>query len=390
MCRYVSVVRHFFVWPCLIALGAVLGGCTPSGISPSEQAAKPQSQPTVERAAGPANKAALLVPLSGRFADDGTALLNAAQMALFDMGGTDFALMPLDTQGTPEGAAEAARKAVEGNAAIILGPLRAPEVSAVAPIAHGGNINVLSFSTDTRVAGNGVFLMGFLIQPQIDHMVGHARSKGASRFAIMAPSNDYGQAAVAAMQASVARAGATLAQAEFYDPATKDFSPVVKRLQRGGFDALLLADGGLRLVNLASMLAYNNIDADHKVTILGTMLWNDPRLYTEAALQGAFFPAPSDEQFNNFSQRYAATYKSRPPRIASLSYDATALSAILFKQGSFSTTALTNPSGFTGIDGIFRLQADGTSERAFAIKQLSEGKAVEVVPAPTSFNRATN
>ncbi len=339
---------------------------------------------------GPTNKAALLLPLSGRFANDGTALLNAAQMALFDIGGTDFALMPLDTQGTPEGAAEAARKAVEGRASIILGPLRAPEVSAVAPIARAGNTNVLSFSTDMRVAGNGVFLMGFLIQPQIDHMVDYARSQGASRFAIMAPNSDYGQAAVTAMQSSVARAGATLAQAEFYDPATKDFSPVAKRMQRSGFDALLLADGGLRLINLASMLAYNNIDSDHKVMMLGTMLWNDPRLYTEAALQGGLFPAPSDDQFNSFSQRYATTYKTRPPRIASLSYDATALSAVLFKQGSFSVEALTNPSGFSGIDGIFRLLPDGASERAFAIKRLSEGTATEVVPAPKTFSRPTN
>lgn len=389
MCHLVSVVRRFFVWPCLVVLGTVLGGCG-SGISSSDEAAKSEAASGTV-VSGPANKAALLLPLSGRYANDGTALLNAAQMALFDMGNVDFALMPLDTQGTPQGAAAAVNKAVEGKAAIILGPLRATEVNAIAPIARENSISVLSFSTDPRVAGNGVYLMGFLVQPQIEQMVSYARSLGASRFAIMAPANDYGEMAVNAMQSSVARAGASLVIAETYDPGTKDFSSVVKRMRAQGFDALMLADGGMRLVNLASMLAYYNIDTDHKIMVLGTMLWDDPRLFAEASLQGGLYPAPSEAAFKAFNRRYASAYKARPPRIATLSYDATALAGVLFKQGVQPTDdALTTPSGFSGNDGIFRLLPDGSSDRAYAIKRISEGKSSEVVPAPQTFTRPTN
>ena len=61
-------------------------------------------------APGPqAIKVAVLLPLSGANADLGKAMLEAAQLALFTMGGDNLTLVPRDTSGTAQGAADAAQ-----------------------------------------------------------------------------------------------------------------------------------------------------------------------------------------------------------------------------------------------------------------------------------------
>ena len=92
---------------------------------------------------------------------------------------------------------------------------------------------------------------------------------------------------------------------------------------------------------------------------LGTGVWNEPRAFAVPALQGGWFAAPDSRGFNAFASRYRARYNADPTRLATLSYDAVSLAAALARtQGSqrFAESVLTNPSGFAGADGVFRLQ----------------------------------
>src|SRR5271169_111262 len=90
----------------------------------------PPAPPAAAAPSGPV-KIALLVPLSGPNSALGTAILDAAQMGLFEAGGDQLTLVPRDTKGTPSGATEAARSAASEGVALILGPLLAAEVEAV-------------------------------------------------------------------------------------------------------------------------------------------------------------------------------------------------------------------------------------------------------------------
>ena len=58
-----------------------------------------------------------------------------------------------------------------------------------------------------------------------------------------------------------------------------------------------------------------------KVQILGTGLWNDSRVLSLPALQGAWFAAPENAGFVAFAQRYRAKFGSDPTRVATLAYD---------------------------------------------------------------------
>lgn len=75
-------------------------------------------------------------------------------------------------------------------------------------------------------------------------------------------------------------------------------------------------------------------------------------------------------------------------RTATLAYDATALVAALVKtqgQQRFTEEVLTNPSGFAGIDGIFRFKADGTNERGLAVLRVGPSGGQVISPPPKSF-----
>ncbi len=72
-------------------------------------------------------------------------------------------------------------------------------------------------------------------------------------------------------------------------------------------------------------------------------------------------------------------------RTASLAYDAVALIAALVKtQGAqrFSEEMLTNSSGFTGIDGLFRFRPDGTNQRGLAVMRVTPTGGQIISPPP--------
>jgi branched-chain amino acid transport system substrate-binding protein len=371
-------------------------------------------------------KVGLLLPLSGNSAPLGKALLNSAELALFETANRNFVLLPRDTEGTPEGAARAARAVLDEGAKLILGPLFAEEVLSVAPVARAAGVNVIAFSTDERVAGQGVFLMGFLPRTQVSRVVGFAHAQGLNRFAAVVPNTPYGQAIAALLRDAVNDAGASVAAIASYDPAAGNAAEVVRELanydsrhaallaqrkQLEGkddevsrqalqrlqtqdtigevdFDAVMLPEGGERLLALAPLLPYYDADPS-RVRMLGTGLWDDPRVRKEPALLGGWYAAPDPNLRGDYDQRYARLYDAgTPPRIATLGYDATALAAALARsagEAGFAAQALTNPNGFSGLDGIFRFHEDGLNERGLAVLEVHRDASAVVSPAPASF-----
>lgn len=362
--------------------------------APGEATAPPVNVAPPEPPAAPSATArkvrvALLLPLSGQNGALGHAMLDAAQMALFDVADEKLELMPRDTRGTPEGAAEAAREVLSQKAQLIIGPLLAGEVQAVKPLARSANVPVLAFSTATQLAGDGTYLLSFLPRQEIQRVASFAHAHGVNRFAALAPRTAYGEIAVQALRDAAQAEGAQVTTVEFYDPNTPDLSAVVKRFATASrdMDAVLLPEGGARLRALAPILPYYDLDPE-KLHFLGTGLWDEPGLATEPALVGGWYAAPSPAARAEFEKRFQELYKHTPPRLASLGYDATALAAALAhgEHGAdFSAAAITNPSGFAGVDGIFRLRPDGLVQRGLAVLEIHRDGNTVVQTAPETF-----
>ncbi|MCC4239849.1 MULTISPECIES: penicillin-binding protein activator [unclassified Thalassospira] len=370
-------------------------------------------------------RVALLLPLSGQHADLGRAMRHAAELAMFDIAGDDFVLMPIDTAGTYQGGQNAARQAVDAGAKMILGPLFSESVSGASEVAKAANVPVIAFSNNRRVAENGVWVSGLIPEDQIARAVGYATTQGHFRFAALLPQNDYGRQIASALNGVVSRVGGSLGRVAFYQPGSESLQQTIRdfanydarranlrahkaQLEADGsagakralrrlegvdtfgeldFDALILPATGGDLRQVSALLAYFDIDPS-VVQFIGTFGWNDPGLFAEPALKGGIFAAPNPENWNLFANRFERTFGSQPPRISSLAYDSAALAALMARdENGITRDALTNPSGFVGVDGIFRLTADGQSERGYAIMQIQPDGAKVIAPAPATFDQ---
>jgi hypothetical protein len=247
-------------------------------------------------------------------------------------------------------------------------------------------VPVVAFSTDRTVAGNGVHLIGFLVEEQVRRVLRHARTKGNRVVAALLPASALGQATAEALRTVSSQEDMSVATISFYDPSGANVTGPISQLLSAPFDTLLLSDKGLGLEAVTAQLPYAGLNPG-QVLVLGTMLWNgEAGLNREPLLVGGRFPAPDDRYSDAFKTQYRDTYGTNPPDIAGLGYDATALAAALVRSGRPVTNdTLEHSNGFAGVDGIFRFRRDGTVERGLAIKEITREGVQQVEPAPSSF-----
>jgi len=373
------------------AVGLILGaplmaGCAGSSFSGGEQPAGPPQQPS---AVGSGQvKVGLLLPLSGS-GNAGVAaqsMRNSAELALAEFQNPNIQLLIKDDAGTAQGAQQGAQQALDEGAEIVLGPLFALSVPAAAQLARTKGVSLIAFSTDSSVAGRGVYLLSFLPESDVNRIVDYAAGTGKRSFAALLPENAYGNVVEAAFKQAVARKGGRIVAFEKYsgDPAAS--ARTISQALTGA-DSLLLADDGDALVGVADALAANGADLK-RLQLLGTGLWDNPRVFANVNLRGGLYAAPDPSGFRSFSTRYRAKFGGDPVRTATLAYDGVALVAALARtQGGqrFAADVLTNPSGFAGIDGLFRFRSDGTNERGLAVMRVTQGGGQTVAGSPKSF-----
>jgi branched-chain amino acid transport system substrate-binding protein len=420
-----------FSWLALVSvLAAACAAPAPSSeMPPPPPMAMTPAYPTAPVPLHDLVHVALLVPRSGQYARLGEALLNAAQMALFEAGDPRLEIHVYDTRATPEAAAAQARAAIAAGADVILGPLFSGSVKAVAPLARAAGVPVIAFSNDPLAAAPGVYLMGLQPAQEVARVVTYAAGvRQLGRIAALVPEGDYGEAVLRGFAAGMAQARGEVRAIELYQRRAQGLAEPVKTiadyakrarwlaeeraflaelnddlalemldrlanqetLTQPNYDAILIAEGGQLLRTLAPLLAIYEVDPQ-KIRFLGTGLWNDPGLVREPPLHGAWFAAPPEEGYRRFAARYLASFARPPARVAALGYDAMALIALLARnpmvEERFSSAALTDVNGFAGIGGIFRFAPDGIAEWGFAVLEIRPEGFKVVSPAPQSFVR---
>jgi branched-chain amino acid transport system substrate-binding protein len=398
---------HTIIVSAALALSALviatqLSGCTapparPQAIQPSapttvgQEALAPPVTAAVpspqEAVTGGRAKVALLVPLTGPNSSVGQAMLDAANMALFEVS-ADMALLPRDTGNTPDGASAAAHRAMTDNVGLILGPIFSASVAPVREAVGGSTISAIAYSTDATVAGDNIFVMGFLPAGQVERVVGFAKSRGMTKLAALVPDNPYGVAVTAEINALRARLGLS---APRILTVSRDVKGQLASLADDPPQMLLVALGGDQLVSLAP--AIGEYASAHPVQLLGTGLWADDATVAQApALAGGWYAAPVPGNFDDFASRFQRNFNYRPPRIASLAYDSVALAASIARSAGgnpnpFNRDVLLQPNGFIGIDGGFRFLPSGLSERNLAVLAVNANGPSVVDPPPPNFQK---
>ena len=387
----------------LLAAGLALSvaSCGPTTLSRSAPSGA-QTSPTLPAGSADPNRpvvVALLAPLTA--ADEGAAgvgkaLANAARMAAVDLSDPSMELRIYDTGGNPQTARAMAQRAVGEGAALILGPLFGANTGGVGDVAGAAGINVISFSTDSAVAGGPVFLSGFLPENDARRIVGYAASRGLDRIAVFYPQTDYGAAALRSTEAAVSSSGARVVVASGYSRTFQGIQntskPFASAALSAGATAVLLPDREQGLRSASAFMNYNGLDPA-EVKYLGLGQWNSSATLQEPSLQGGWFPAPDPNKLDSFSRLYAARNGAQPPFVAVLGYDAVQVAGQLLaearRNGSltpFGRAELTRIEGFQGALGPLRFEQNGLNRRAMAILQVGDRSFEVLDPAPARLD----
>jgi len=368
----------------------------------------------------------ILLPLSGNVDQIGGALLDSIQLAFFELLDLDVELLIFDTRGTVEGAKQAAELAINSGVDLILGPLFGGSTKAIAPMTKEAGITLISFSNDHLVAQEGVYVFGFLPSQQITRIVNFALESGYTNLAAFVPDNYFGKLATETSRNAVLVQGKDLSRAEYYQPDSENLTELVKifadyqtrrenlttqrrqllrqedeiaaslltklqgmdTLGNPPFDSVLLPAGGSELKRIAPLLAFFDVDPS-RVKLLGTTLWDETAdLSLEPALVGAWYVAPAPKGVGEFIERFKKYYGYKPPRLATLGYDAMLVAAALsqtIRSGAQPAFDIHDPRGFIGVDGIIRLLPSGINERGYAVLEVGKTGPVVVDDAPLRF-----
>ncbi|MDZ4790910.1 MAG: penicillin-binding protein activator [Hyphomicrobiales bacterium] len=382
----------------LLALTATLGCSINSSRAPDASLSSTGAESRT-RGVGPGVKVAILLPLTGQgnAQQIAKALKQAGELALFDFDNPNVQIASKDTRGTPEGAQAAARDAIREGAELIIGPLFANEVAAVAPEAKRAGVPVIAFSSDQKVAGDGVYLLSFLAGGDVPRIVSYAASRGIKRYATLTPQTDYGRIVEQVFTRAVRESGGQIIASQQYPPdangmlePVKQIAALAKKGEPAQIDAIFMPAATDTLPFLAPLMPYYSVDTAN-VKLLGTSGWDFPSAGKEQSLLGAWYAAPDPKGWQDFTRRYVETYSDVPPRLASLAYDAVSLAVSLSGNPPgrrFSPQELTRASGFAGVDGLFRLRPDGGVERGLAVLEVQRYGAQIADPAPSAFSGA--
>ena len=371
-----------------IMLGAIvlLAGCKVIPKGAPTPAPPPEDRPTDALPSDQTrHRVALLVPMNVPNADVGQSLANATTMALLDTNAQNIRITTYDTSAGP---AAAATKAIQDGNKLILGPLMGDEVPPVATVARAARVPLIAYASDTGTNARDVFAMGTAPSNSIGRTVAFAKGRGIARFALLVPNGDYGARVRVAFDQAVKTAGGTVVASESYDRSNPSIVSAARRLRtRGGFDAVLIADGA-RFAALAAPQLKTPGAATPR--ILGTELWSGEGVISATpALRGAWFSAIADTRFRTFADSYQTRFGTKPFRVATQGYDSVLLTIRIdrdWRIGTpFPTARLADAGGFLGLDGPFRFGPSGQIERALEVREVRAGTIAVVSPAPDKF-----
>lgn len=378
----------------LLLLGALaMSACAPSTSGSAGSGTAPQPS---ERTVDPNQPVvvALLAPSTATnagAANLGKALVNAARMAAADAKDPTMQLRVYDTKGEAGTARAAAEQAVADGASLILGPLFGANTKAIASVAAREKIKIISFSTDSSVAGDPVYLSGFLPEIEAKRISQFARARGLGSLGVLHRSDGYGQLSLAGAQASGVPIVATTEYERTSPGITSGVNQFVPQVRQNGARAVLLADSGQALRLIGSLMNTSGVPQPG-TKYLGLGQWDSKITLQEPSLRGGWFPAPDPAALRRFVTKYRKAYGAVPSSLAVLGYDAVQITAQMLANaranGSttpFSTASMTRPQGFRGVVGPVRFNGDGRGERGMAILEVGERNFTVVDPAPAVF-----
>ena len=391
---------------------------------------------------------AVLSPASA--GDVAVEIRNAATLAMFNVRSDRVLLQFYDSKGTAEGARSAARTAVAEGAKVIVGPLFADEVRGVKSASPGIPVVSFTTDQSVLGSGvfSIGYLLEQQVKRMVEFAAANGKERfaivlprGRAGDFIRGVFKKYANAAGASIVADETytkdTAVRTIERISDFARREREYKQYVEDVKRRlnymhalrdsrpeeyevafdveqyssadeevaslerisdelsrrttisdpDYDAIFIHGDDINdVIMLGSTLMYYDVHPD-RIRFMGTAQLENPRIFSERAFRGAWFPSISTRYSPQFEAAYKQYFGQTPSRIASLAYDTVALVATVGGQGHLDNFAILNPNGWTGINGVFRFKSDGSSERNIDVREVVGGRTGTRVisPAATSF-----
>lgn len=355
-----------------------------------------------------------LVPLSGKYAGLGFAVLSGAEVALRRSRGLETELMTpvlhwTDTGGEP-GRARAGFVAASSDPSVIgfIGPLTGEEGYSVSTAYDRYSPPVLYLGQKKIPSKPFLYSFGLTPQEEASALLSHLASSGKNDLILFYPDNGYGRGFRDAVASVAAEAGVRVGIRVSYNPETSDFTDAIRRAvghdafaqasgkkDKGAMvklpqDAIVIADRWERVFLLASQLRFYNV----YLPLAGFSGWNDEELLRKAGeavnhsvISVDYSGAIPGFLGENFRQECRETLERIPTRFEALGYDAALLLEESYRLEADSSGRLAGEQirdripllgTFRGVTGMFRFSPAGEMQRKVSLLQVELGDFVPV------------
>ncbi len=336
-------------------------------------------------------RVALLIPKTapGNAATVANEIRNGALLAMQDFGQNTLQLVIKDTKGQPADAQAMASEAVQEGASAIIGPLFSSSVSAASAVTQPAGRTMIAFSNDTSVARRGVYLLSYTQEADTRRMMNYALSTGKRNIHAFLPDSTVGTLQEGVLRELAGSAGANV-QISKYERSGPGIEQTVRdaAVPLASADAIYIPEGGQLPEVILGSIKRVGVSLQGK-QVYGSGQWESVK-FGNPDMEGALYTGRDVQNFAAFATRYETTYNTKPGVFAALGYDAVTLAASLVssKGGAtaFQPATIEDRRGFAGINGIFRILPDGTTQRGLAVYRVQNGVGQVESPAPSSFS----
>jgi ABC-type branched-subunit amino acid transport system substrate-binding protein len=356
-----------------------------------------------------------ILPLSGRFADEGKKALDAALLAadIFkERSPSPWKIAVADGGGAPGAISEAIAYLDEQvKVMAIVAVCGASDAARAAAEAQRRNIPLILISSKEGVTQAGEYVFQHFLTPsqQAEALARYALDTlNVAIFTVLYPEDEYGQEMLGLFQSEARQVGGKVLRSVPYSKTQTDFTAQIQKLTGNkaampaktygtreqakeqeplDFEAIFIPDSAFRVKMIASQLAFYSVRG---VKLLGTSLWNSPELlkkdveYLEGAVfADSFYVNGFLPETNDFVDSFYAAYGREPGGMEALTYDTTKLVIRVLESLNVGTRAdfiksLQAVTGFCGATGCISFRDSRVAHKNGFILKIENGKLVQV------------
>ena len=298
---------------------------------------------------------------------------------------------------------------------IFIGPINSKDTELLGRYCNKGAV-FFSFSSNKNLANDCVYLVNFFPDNEMRTIFNYFPNN--SRIALLYPENSYGFGINMIIDSIANKSNSVIINRASYNESLNNAPDAIKELgkyelrkyelnrqkkilaskkddeskkrliklerfkttQNFDFTHVIIADYGLRLLQVAPLLPYYDIDPNI-IKFVGTGAWDDEVFYDEPSLNGAIYPGIEFKNREELDEDYYKLYGERLLRISTLPFDLVGLLDFVINKtenlNSLYDLLNDNSLRFSGVDGSFYF-LNNSIERDLNILKINKGK-VELI-----------